>query len=103
MSGASRTATVLGAREDGSEVSAAMTVSTAGRGGTDRSQGGAGSAVSAAVAERDDELRAALSVVEVTAGVLSRDRDRLSSRDVDELMDGLIAEIGRLRSLVDHS
>src|SRR3954447_6674329 len=79
-----------------------MTVNTAVRGVTDRSEG-VGLAVSAGQAERDHELRAALFALQVTAGVLSRDRDRISSRDVDELMDGLVAEIGRLRTLVEHS
>ncbi len=53
------------------------------------------------LAERDHELRAALFAIEVTATGLSRGRDQMASRQVDELMDGLVAEIRRVRALID--
>jgi signal transduction histidine kinase len=59
--------------------------------------------VQASVVERDHELRAGLFALEVTSGVLRRDRDRLSSGDVDMLMDGLGSEIARLRALLEAS
>ena len=57
----------------------------------------------ACLAERDHELRAALFAIEVTATGLSRGRDRMTSMQVDELMDGIAAEIRRVRALIDGS
>jgi signal transduction histidine kinase len=58
------------------------------------------SRASARLAERDHELRAALFAIEVAAAGLSRHRDHMTSRQVDELMDGLVAETRRVRSLL---
>jgi signal transduction histidine kinase len=58
------------------------------------------SKASARLAERDHELRAALFAIEVAAAGLSRHRDHMSSRQVDDLMDGLVAETRRVRSLL---
>jgi signal transduction histidine kinase len=55
---------------------------------------------SARRAERDHEVRAALFAIEVAAAGLSRHRDHMTSRQVDELMDGLVAETGRVRALL---
>src|SRR3954467_14198780 len=74
-----------------------MSVSTAVRGAAERGV----SSGSARVVERDHELRAGLFALELTAGLLSRDRDRMGSGDVDVLMDGLVAEITRLRALLE--
>ena len=52
-------------------------------------------------AERDHELRAALFGIEATAQGLSRHREHMASRQVDELTAGLLAEIRRVRILVD--
>jgi signal transduction histidine kinase len=53
----------------------------------------------ARLAERDHELRAALFGIEASASGLNQHRDQLSSTQVDELVDGLVAEIRRLRIL----
>src|SRR5829696_7135160 len=58
------------------------------------------SRASARLAERDHEMRAALFAIEVAAAGLSRHRDRMTSRQVDELMDGLVAETRRVRALL---
>jgi signal transduction histidine kinase len=58
------------------------------------------SRASARLAERDHELRAALFAIEVAAAGLSRHRDHMTSRQVDELMDGLVAETRRVRALL---
>ncbi len=63
---------------------------------------GSVSSTSAFQAERDHELRSALFAIEVTATGLSRDRDRLASRQVDELLEGLVAEIHRVRGMVER-
>jgi Histidine kinase-, DNA gyrase B-, and HSP90-like ATPase len=47
-------------------------------------------------AGRDHELRAALSGIEASASELSQHRDQLSSTQVDELVNCLVAEIRRL-------
>jgi signal transduction histidine kinase len=52
------------------------------------------------LAERDHEVRAALFAIEVAAAGLSRHRDHMTSRQVDELMDGLVAETRRVRALL---
>jgi signal transduction histidine kinase len=57
--------------------------------------------VAARLAERDHELRAALFGIEASASGLDRHRSRLTSTQVDELVDGLVAEIRRLRTLFD--
>jgi two-component system OmpR family sensor kinase len=51
-------------------------------------------------AERDHEVCAALFAIEIAAVGLSRHRDRMSSVQVDELIDGLIAETRRVRALM---
>src|SRR3954468_22540344 len=58
------------------------------------------SKASARLAERDHEMRAALFAIEVAAAGLSRNRDRMTTRQVDELMDGLVAETRRVRALL---
>jgi signal transduction histidine kinase len=58
-------------------------------------------AVTARLAERNHELRAALYGIESSAAGLSLYRDRLSSGQVDELIDGMVAEIRRVRDLLD--
>ena len=58
------------------------------------------SKASARLAERDHEMRAALFAIEVAAAGLSRHRDRMTARQVDELMDGLVAETRRVRALL---
>jgi signal transduction histidine kinase len=58
------------------------------------------SMVSARLAERDHEMRAALFAIEVAAAGLSQHRDRMTPRQVDELMDGLVAETRRVRALL---
>src|SRR5688572_2318565 len=58
------------------------------------------SRASARLAERDHEMRAALFAIEVAAAGLSRHRDRMTARQVDELMDGLVAETRRVRALL---
>jgi signal transduction histidine kinase len=58
------------------------------------------SRASARLAERDHELRAALFAIEVAASGLSRHREHMTSRQVDELMDGLVAETRRVRALL---
>src|SRR3954470_15345775 len=58
------------------------------------------SKASARLAERDHEMRAALFAIEVAASGLSQHRDRMTSRQVDELMDGLVAETRRVRALL---
>jgi signal transduction histidine kinase len=60
------------------------------------------SATSARLAERNHELRAALYGIESSAAGLGLYRDRLSSREVDELIDGMVAEIRRVRDLLDN-
>lgn len=57
--------------------------------------------VAACLAERDHELRAALFGIEASASGLSQHRDQLTSTQVDELVNGLVAEIRRVRTLVD--
>jgi len=52
------------------------------------------------MAERDHELRAALYGIEAVARGLCHHRDELASGQVDELMNGLVAEIRRVRGLV---
>jgi signal transduction histidine kinase len=52
-------------------------------------------------AERDHELRAALFGIEATAEGLSRHREDMASRQVDELTACLLAEIRRVRILFD--
>ena len=52
-------------------------------------------------AEREHELRAALSGIEASASELSQHRDHLTSTQVDELVDCLVAEIRGLRILCD--
>jgi signal transduction histidine kinase len=59
--------------------------------------------VAAGVTERDHELRAALFGIEASASGLSQHRDQLTSTQVDELVDGLVAEIRRVRILFDGS
>jgi signal transduction histidine kinase len=54
-----------------------------------------------ALAERNHELRAALFGIEASAAGLSRHRERLTSVQVDELVEGLVAEIRRVKALVD--
>jgi signal transduction histidine kinase len=56
---------------------------------------------SARLAERDHEVRAALFAIEVAAAGLSQHRERMTAWQVDELMDGLIAETRRVRALLD--
>jgi signal transduction histidine kinase len=65
--------------------------------------GGSGrpTVVAAGLADRDHELRAALFGIEVSASGLSEHRDQLTSRQVDDLVDGLVAEIRRVRGLFD--
>ncbi len=58
------------------------------------------SPTSARLAERDHELGAGLFAIEVAAAGLSRHRDRLTSGRVDDLIDGMIAEIRRVRTLL---
>jgi signal transduction histidine kinase len=58
------------------------------------------SKASARLAERDHEMRAALFAIEVAAAGLSRNRDHMTTRQVDELMDGLVAETRRVRALL---
>jgi signal transduction histidine kinase len=58
------------------------------------------SKASARLAERDHEMRAALFAIEVAAAGLSRHRDRMTTRQVDELVDGLVAETRRVRALL---
>src|SRR4051794_28845071 len=58
------------------------------------------SKASARLAERDHEMRAALFAIEVAAAGVSRNRDRMTTRQVDELMDGLVAETRRVRALL---
>jgi len=58
------------------------------------------SRASARLAERDHEMRAALFAIEVAAAGLSRNRDRMTTRQVDELMDGVVAETRRVRALL---
>jgi signal transduction histidine kinase len=53
------------------------------------------------LAERNHELRAALFGIEASAAGLSEHRDRLTSVQVDELVEGLVAEIRRVKGLVD--
>jgi signal transduction histidine kinase len=55
--------------------------------------------VTARLAERDHELRAALFGIEASASGLSQHRDQLTSIELDELVDGLVAEIRWLRIL----
>jgi two-component system, OmpR family, sensor kinase len=57
--------------------------------------------VPAGLAERDHELRAALFGIEASASGLSQHRDQLTSTQVDELVNGLVAEIRRVRILFD--
>jgi signal transduction histidine kinase len=57
--------------------------------------------VAARLAERDHEVRAALFGIEASVSGLSRHRGRLTSTQVDELVDGLVAEVCRLRTLFD--
>ena len=52
------------------------------------------------LAERNHELRAALFGIEASAAGRSHHRDRLTSVQVDELVEGLVAEIRRVKSLV---
>ena len=56
---------------------------------------------SARLAERNHELRAALFGIEASAASLGLHRDRLTSRQVDELIEGMVAEIRRVRALFD--
>src|SRR4051794_16445623 len=58
------------------------------------------SKASARLAERDHEMRAALFAIEIAAAGLSTHRDRMTSRQVDALMDGLVAETRRVRALL---
>jgi signal transduction histidine kinase len=58
--------------------------------------------VAARLADRDHELRAALLGIEASASGLSQHREQLTSIQVDELVDGLVAEIGRLRILFNR-
>jgi signal transduction histidine kinase len=51
--------------------------------------------------ERDHELRAALFGIEASAQGLSRHRELLTVPQFDELAEGLVAEVRRLRGLVD--
>jgi signal transduction histidine kinase len=53
------------------------------------------------LAERNHELRAALFGIEASAAGLCEHRDLLSDAQIDELMDGLVAEIRRVRALFD--
>lgn len=55
----------------------------------------------ARLAERDHELRAALFGIEASASGLSEHREQLTSMQVDEVMNGLVAEIRRVKALVD--
>jgi signal transduction histidine kinase len=57
--------------------------------------------VAAGLGERDRELWAALLGIEASASGLSQHRDQLTSRQVDDLVDGLVAEIRRVRTLFD--
>jgi signal transduction histidine kinase len=53
-------------------------------------------------AEHDHELRAGLFAIEVAATGVRQNRDRMSSGQVDELMDALVTEIGRVRGLFER-
>src|SRR3954454_3520185 len=58
------------------------------------------SKASARLAERDHEVRVALFAIEVAASGVARHRDQMTSRQVEELLDGLCAETRRLRALL---
>ena len=66
-----------------------------------RSASGVVSSVQDGLAERNHELRAALFGIEASAAGLCEHRDRLTDGQIDELMDGLLAEIRRVRALFD--
>ena len=61
------------------------------------------SSVPARLAERNHELRAALFGLEAVAHGLCDHREHLTSRQVDELAEDLLAEIRRVRALVDNT
>jgi signal transduction histidine kinase len=58
--------------------------------------------VPACSSERDHEVRAALIGIEASAAGLGLYRDRLTSRQVDELIEGMVAELRRVRDLLDN-